>query len=159
MSDDTPMRATDDEPTRDRRPRPAPHAPGAGARRFGYIVAIAINLVLLYVANGVPNWNVPVITNDWPDILWAVNLSLSATIMANLIFLAFDPWWFRHAAQIVLNALSIVVVYALYRVFPFDLGRELYEQIARWALLALILVLAIATIVEFVNLVRGRPQD
>jgi hypothetical protein len=154
MSDDTPFRAAGDEPAYTRR-RPGP---GAGARRFGYLVAIIVNLILMYLANGVPNWNVPVLTNDWPDVLWAVNLSLGATIVANLIFLAFDPWWFRRGTQIVLNVLSIIVFYTLYQVFPFDLGRALYEQVAHWALLAVILALAIAIVVEFVGLILGRER-
>jgi hypothetical protein len=159
MSDETSARLTDSEPaTIPPSSRPTSYEPGPGARRMGYIVSIAVNLVLLYLANGVPNWNVPFITNEWPDVLWAVNLSLGATIVANLLFLAFDPWWFRRGAQIGLNVLAIVVFYALYRVFPFDLGRALYEQVARWGLLALIMATAIAIVVEFVKLILGRER-
>ena len=156
MSDEMPTRTTDNQLASNERSRPPSTGPGAGARRFGYLVSIAVNLVILYLANGVPNWDVPFITNDWPDVLWAVNLSLQATIIANLVFLAYDPRWFRHSARILLAALSIIVFYTLYRVFPFDLGRALYDQIARIALLAGMVGVGIALIVEFVGLILGR---
>lgn len=156
MSDNRPSPIATQPSPPDRR-ETAPR-PSVGARRFGYIISIAVNLVLLYLANGVPNWDVPLITNDWPDVLWIVNLSLEATIVANLVFLAYDPRWFRHGVQIILNALSIVVIFTLYRVFPFDLGQEQYNQIARLALLAGIVAVGIAVIVEFVGLVLGRER-
>lgn len=159
MSDDRPIRSTDTTlPAAPERQREASAGPGAGARRFGYLVSIAINLVMLYLANGVPNWNVPYITNEWPDVLWAINLSLGATIVAHLIFMVYDPRWFRRGLQIGLTVLSLVVFYALYTVFPFDLGRELYEQIARWALLAAVLGLSIAIVVEAIVLLVGRDR-
>ena len=155
MSDDTPTRATSSEPASARTPGPATHEPGHGARRFGHLVTIVVSLALLYLANGLPNWNTPIITNDWPDVLWAVNLSLGATIVANLIFLAFDPWWFRESVQIALTGLSIIVLGTLYRVFPFDLGQARYDQLARLVLLVAILGVSIALIAELVSLARA----
>lgn len=162
MSDDTHTTIPEEWPLEERPVPPAPHLasarPGPGARRFGYLVTIVVELVLLYLANGAPDWNVPFITNDWPDVLWALNLSLGATLVANVLFLAFDPWWFRRAAQVVLNAFSILSTLVMYRVFPFEFGRPLYNQVARVALLVAVIALAIAIIVEFVSLVLGRER-
>lgn len=135
--------------------RGAAQGPGPGARRFGYIVSIVINLILLYLANNVENWDVPFITNDWPDVLWILNLSFQATIIANLVFLAFDPSWFRHGVQVLLNALGLVVIYTLYQVFPFDFGGAQINAGIRVAMLIGVFGVGIAIIIEFVALVLG----
>ena len=154
MSDDISLRAIGNDTRPASRPR---SVTSAGARRFGYLISIVVNLALLYLANGVPNWDVPFITNDWPDVLWAVNLSLGATIAANLAFMAYDPAWFRRIAQMVLAGISIVVFNTLRTVFPFDLSGP-FEQALRLALLVGMFGLGIAVIVEFVGLVLGRER-
>jgi hypothetical protein len=71
--------------------RTAPDAgAGAGARSGGYLLAIVINALLLYVVQHLVAWDVRFITPAWNDVLWAVDLSLQATIVANVLFLIYD---------------------------------------------------------------------
>lgn len=124
-------------------------------RRLGYVIAIAINLFALWVVHNVANWDLSFITASWPQVLWAFNLSLGATMVANALFLVYDAPWFRHLAQMVLNLLGIVVIVTLFRVFPFDFGPQWVNQLARLALVLALLGTGIAVIVEFVSLVRA----
>ena len=123
------------------------------APRSGYIATIIINVIGLVILNTLPSWHLSFITDQFPTVLWAFNLSISATIVANALFLAYDAAWFKHIAQIALNGLAVVVLYTLYRVFPFAFG-PLGNQLGHIALLLCIFAVGIATVVELVGLVR-----
>ena len=61
-----------------RRGPPKPR-PGPTARRSGYVVAAAVNAVLLYLVDVRPGWDaVPFLTADTTLVLGAVNASLVA---------------------------------------------------------------------------------
>ena len=124
-------------------------------RRLGYVIAIAINLLVLWIVHSVANWGLSFITASWPQVIWAFNLSIGATIVANTAFLVYDGAWFKHLVQMVLNLLGIVVIVTLFRVFPFDFGSEWVNQLARLALVLGLLGTVIAVIVEFVSLLRA----
>jgi len=125
--------------------------------RADYIAAIVVNVILLGILNTLPGWHLPFITDQFSTVLWAFNLSVGANIVANILFLIYDAAWFYHIAQIVLNGFGLLVVYTLYRVFPFAFG-PLGNQIARLALLAGMLGLGIATLVEVVGLARAGAE-
>ena len=129
-----------------------------GARIVGYAIAIAINVVLLYVFHNLQRWDLPyIMADEFSRVLPALDVSLAASTAANALFIAFDPRWFRSAAQAVLNVLSLNAVYAVWRVFPFDLPGNLGVW-ARRGLVALMLVIAIATVVEALKVFApGRP--
>ncbi|MHB0856199.1 MAG: hypothetical protein ACYC5M_01350 [Anaerolineae bacterium] len=126
-----------------------------GARQVGYVVAILLNLGMLYVANNVLAWGVPFITGAWTAALWIVNLSLGAQIVVNLLWLAYDPPWFRRLGTIATNAISFASIYIMYFIFPFDLPVDLMNQALRIALLVGMVGIAIGTVVELVRLVFG----
>ena len=127
--------------------------------RFGYIIAIVVNALLLYVIHHLLDWNVFFVTERFSEVLWALDLSLQATILANLLFLVYDAAWFKHLAQIVLNLLSILATFILYWVFPFDFGLAWWNQLVKFALLLAIAGMAIAIIVEFFRLVLPRHEN
>jgi hypothetical protein len=104
-----------------------PRSPAA--RRFGYLVAIGVNLVLLYVVNNLLEWGVPeFLTDDFERVLPIMNFSIVANIVVNIVYLFFDPTWFKSITQIVLSVIGLIVVIRLYRVFPFDYtAYEFYE--------------------------------
>lgn len=140
--------------------RPSPLAAGTAeaARRSGYVVAIAVNVVMLYVVNNLLAWDLlPFLTSDFGRVLWLIDVSLLATIMVNLIYVAYDQSWFRSLAQIGLNLISLVVAVRMYQVFPFDFSGSSFDwtQIARVVIIFTILGTVIGAIVEGVKLVRA----
>jgi hypothetical protein len=121
--------------------------------KAGYIAVIAINAVMIYVFNNLLKWGVPFLTSEYSGVLWAINLSLSATIIANILFFIYDAGWFRHMAQIVLNIIALFVIFMIFTIFPFTFANESW---AFWVKIALILVMAgigIGTIVELFKLI------
>jgi hypothetical protein len=128
------------------------------ARKAGYVAAVVVNAIVLAIAHDLPTWRVPFITPAFGDVLWAMDLSLGATIVANSVFFAFDPAWFRNLVQIVLNALALVAGIALYRVFPFDFGNQFANDLIRLAALGVVVALAIAIVVETVSLLVDQTK-
>lgn len=140
------------------------------ARKFGYVVAIVVNLILMYVFNNLLRWNWhgfwgprgvlawPIITPRWADVLWALNLSISISIISYVLLLLYDPLWLRRLAEIVRNLFGILVLYMFYAVFPFDFGYDIIDKIVRWALLAAILGTALGTAIQFFKMITGREE-
>lgn len=130
----------------------------SGARRFGYIITILINLALLYAANHLLEWNVPYLTEDYNLCLWAINLSFGVTIFINFIFVVFDRRWFRSLMESINSVFSFISGFVFYRVFPLDLP----EGIARWAntaLVILLVVILISILAQLFNAVKYYRRD
>lgn len=124
--------------------------------KLTYAVTIIINAVLIYVFNNLLNWGVPFLTSDYSGIIWAFDLSFGASILINLTYLLYDEAWYRHLSQVVLNIITLFVIYLILVVFPFTFAEESW---AFWLKLAIVLVMAgigIASIVELVSFVLRR---
>lgn len=96
-----------------RHPRPA-------VRRAGYLAAVVVNAVLLFVLNGQPGWQaVPFLTSATSQILGLVNLSLAAGLAVNLVYLAYDPPWVKSLGDLLTAAVVLAVAIRSWQVFPF----------------------------------------
>jgi hypothetical protein len=129
--------------------KPAKKKQGKG----GFIAAIIVNIILLFVFNNLQNWGVPFLTSDYFGVLWAINLSIGATIIANFLFLFYAAGWFHHLAQLILNVIALFVVFLIYTIYPFTFVGEDWSQ---WVKISLIIVMAgigIGIIVELFKLI------
>jgi hypothetical protein len=131
-------------------------SPKAG-RRVGYAIAIAVNLLMLYLINVRPGWAaVPFLTDDTVEVLYLVNLSLIVSASVNVLYLGYDARWFVALGGLATTGVGLVVLARIWRVFPFA-----FSPGPDWALAArVLLVLAIvgsviALIVQSVQLVAG----
>ncbi len=123
-----------------------PVQPRQYSRTSGYLISIVIDVILLYVAQHLLGWNLPWITSAWSDAIWAVNLSLTVSIVANALLLAYDHPWFHDLVEFVTTGVALLAGYWIYVVFPFDFGPE-WNSLAHLVLVAVLIGLAIATIV------------
>lgn len=90
-------------------------------RKIDYIVAVFVNVILLYVFNSLLRWHVPFLTPAFTASLWIFNLSVSLTIAANLTFLiVYREPWFKALIRLPINILGLIFLYLLYLSFPFD---------------------------------------
>jgi energy-converting hydrogenase Eha subunit E len=119
------------------------------ARGNGYIGSIVVNALLLYAVGHLGEWQIGWITPAWSDVVWALSLSLEVSIAANALFLVYDHNWFRYPLLAASSLVALQAVYVLYVVFPFDLGNS-WNDITRLGLLALMLAIAIGTLVTIV---------
>ena len=127
-------------------------------RRAGYVIAVLVNAVLLWLINVSPGWQtLSWITDRFADVVWVINLSLIASIVANAIYVAYDPPRFRAACQIVISLIGLGASVLLLQVFPFDFSAYTlpWATVARVVLVIAIVGSAISVLVEVVRLVRG----
>jgi hypothetical protein len=126
------------------------------AKKSEYIIAIVVNIVLLYIFNNLLNWHIYFITNALNEVLWIINLAIIATIVGNILLLAYNPEWFRHVMKIILNIVAVIAVYNIFIVFPFNFNSFLIDWSVIIALIFVMVGITIATIVEFFFLIMGR---
>lgn len=145
-------------------PQPIPftrHHRSAG-RRFGYLVAIGINAVMLSIANHLLEWDWPsFLTDEFNDVLGIITVSFVATMIANAMFVVFDAPWFKSLANAVTAAIAIAVAWRMLQVFPFDFtgyDRD-WSDVARIVLVFAMLGAAVGCLVEMVRFVTWPFRD
>ena len=125
--------------------------------RVGYMAAIAVNVVLLYIVNVFVNPDsVPFLTAEWSSVLWLIDLSLVAGIVANAIYLWYDAAWFKAIGDATLAGLTLVVAVQVLRVFPFDFtGYDFnWATTVRVVLICAVVGSAIAVLANLIQLTR-----
>ena len=145
------MKAMTDEET------PAFEPSERTGRRAGYLVAGAIHVLFLWIANNLLDRGWPAfLTDDFEDLLLYVNASLVVGIVVNLVWLWRDPAWLKHLGEIVSNVFSFVAAVRTWQIFPFDFSSYSidWDPVARVVIAVGILGVSVATIVELVKLVR-----
>jgi hypothetical protein len=123
-------------------------------RRVGYLVAAVFDVVFLWIANHLLDWQWPrFLTVEFDDVLPVLSASIIVSIVVNVIWVAFDPPWFKALGNIITSAFGIAVGVRTLEVFPFD-----FSTYARdWAgLVRVIVVIAIvgSAVGVIVNLVK-----
>lgn len=122
-------------------------------KKSEFIGAIIANIIFLYIVNNLLSWNLGFIAPSFQDVLWIFNLSITATIIGNVIFLIYHPGWFRSIIRIILNILGFMVAYYLYTIFPFTFSNNLVTFSLEFALIVAMVVMVIVTIVEIVKFI------
>jgi hypothetical protein len=103
------------------------------SRRLGYTIAVAVNAVLIYLVNVSPGWDaVPFLTPATTEVLPWVNASMIAGVVANAVYVAWDPRWFKALGDVVTTSIGIVAMVRIWQVFPFDFTGSSFD----WALVA-----------------------
>jgi len=98
---------------------PRRRRPSSG-RRFGYLVSVAVNAVLLLVVNVWPGWrSVPILTFDTRDVLGVLNAALVTGMLINLVYVARDQRWLKAIGDLVLGGFALAVLLRIWQVFPF----------------------------------------
>lgn len=116
--------------------------PAATTRRFGYVVAVLVNAVLLYAANVSPGWEaVPFLTADAVLVMGLVNASIIVNLAANAAYLITDPPWFKALGTVLTSVVGFAAAARIWNVFPFDFTGSAVD----WTLLVRI-VLALALV-------------
>ncbi|TVR22597.1 MAG: hypothetical protein EA387_08580 [Nitriliruptor sp.] len=135
-----------------------PRRPSRNARRAGYLLAVAINLGLLWLVNVAPGWEAwPFLTADFARVVGFVNVSLLVGAAVNLGYVVADPEWAKRLGDAVTAAIALGVLLQLLTVFPFDLGpdRSGWETALRTVLALASVGTAIGIIASLAQLLRS----
>jgi hypothetical protein len=129
-------------------------------RRFGYVVAVAVNAILLWVTHHLLEWGWPrFLTDEFDQLLPIVTVSLVATMVVNALYVLADPPWFKALGDAATSSISLVVAVRTWQIFPFSFADYSYDW--SWVLRAMIVLAAIgagiAVVVDLVTMVRRSP--
>jgi hypothetical protein len=151
-------------------------------RVANYLIAIFVNIILLYVVNNlisnvphpldqyaskdypglierIVNWaatfQAPFLNTDFVSCLWAINLALGLAIMGNFVLLLYRPQWFHHLVQAVICASGFVAVYLVLKTFPFNISSSFLTTVIRTVLIALLIGLSIGLVIELIKFIRS----
>lgn len=110
--------------------------------------SIVVNAILLYIAQHVLDWQIGWITPAWSDVLWAVDLTLEASIVINVLYLIIDARWFRNLGGAVSCGFAVLSTWWVYVIYPFEFGSASANDLARFALVLLIVATTIGMLVS-----------
>jgi hypothetical protein len=126
-------------------------------RRSGYAVAVVVNAAMLWLVNIWPGWeSLSFLTDETPDVLVLVNLSLAASAVVNLAHLGYDAPWAVALGAIVTTVLGLAGLIRIWQVFPFDFGGTFdWAAVTRVVLVVAMVGSVIGLLVQLGRLVRA----
>jgi hypothetical protein len=136
--------------------------PSAAVRRAGYLIAILVNAVILYIINVQPSWQaVPFLTPATVEVLPWINGAIIVGIVANVVYLFADARWMRAIGDVATTSVGLAATVQLWAVFPFA-----FDPAEPWTILARMLIALaiagsmIAIVVQLITFVRelARPR-
>ena len=91
--------------------------------RGGNVGSALVNAAMLWGINIWPGWQVlPFLTSDMIRVLGIINASLTAGIVANLVFVVIRNRGIMALGNLVVLGIGLAAVLRLWEVFPFDFG-------------------------------------
>lgn len=129
-----------------------------GWRRFGYVLTIVINVVVLYVANNVVAWGwFPWLTADFDEVVPYISVAILSSIVVNAMYILYDGAWFKSIGETISLVLTLVSNVQLLRVFPFDFSAYQWnwEATVRVVLILATIGMIAGIIAQLVTLVRA----
>jgi hypothetical protein len=118
---------------------------------IGSIVALGI---VLFLVNKLPDWNLRFITDDYPAVLWAMNLSLLVQLAGNAILIFLHPRFLHYLMQTVFNVVSLLSLIVLTAVYPLDFSYFAGNFVNTIVRIALIIATVATGIGAIVNLFK-----
>ena len=138
-----------------------------GTRRFGYALAVGINVLLVVVVNNILSWGwLPWLTDEFEKLLPVINLALGVNIVLAFVYMAYDEPPVKAATQIMVNLIAIVVLVRTLQIYPFDFSAYdfpidisafdlTWDLVARLVIGLAILGTAVAVVTEAIKLSRA----
>lgn len=137
--------------------------PGRVLASIGHLIAIAVNLVLLYVVRNLGEWDVlSFLTDDYDKVIGPLSVSIIAAIIGRALRIVFPG---RRIGLLIEGVVTVFGFYALLRifqVFPFEFDPDgfRWDLVARFVLVVGLLGSAIGILVTPLRLLqRAMPTD
>lgn len=126
--------------------------------QIGYGTAIAISLVLIYIVQNLGEWGwFSFLTEEFGEVVPWIAFSLVAGALAYVAYILYDSQVLRWAGEIVTNVITVVVVWKVFTVFPFDFtGYEFpWNTLTRFILILAMAGASIGAAVNFSKIINS----
>ena len=133
----------------------------SGSRRMGYLIAIAINGLFLYMAQHLLEWEwFDFLTSEFDDVIDIITASYVVTMVVNALFFLSDPKWFRSLGNAITAGLSFIATARVWQVYPFDFSTydTNWSWLIRSGLLIALIGSSVSCVVNTVKFLIRRPR-
>ncbi len=123
--------------------------------------AIVINLIVLYLINKIPGWNLCFITDGFQALLWIINLNLVIKIAGNIILLIHDQRVVYRFIQLVFHVAEFVTLLSVYYIYPFQFlvcYHHWVDVLIKLGLIISLIITGISVIGLFFKLIFGNNK-
>ena len=130
-------------------------------RRFGYGIAIGINLLLVWIVGNLVAWEmVGFLTPEFDDLVPLIQLGLWVTIAANVVYLMDDRSVVTRVARLIVDIVNLFVTFQIFDVFPFAFSAHEFDWglVFRGLRVIALVGTAIGAIVHLGQLLGGGPS-
>jgi hypothetical protein len=148
-------------PPRARPPARPPARTSPATRRTGYVLAIIVNLTLVWLLHVTPGWEaLTFLTPAFGEVTGLLTASFLAGAVVNLVYVAADPPWVKRLGDAATAALACAVLARTWATFPFDLaGRWVgWDTTLRGVLGFLTIATALAVLANLGELARSATR-
>jgi hypothetical protein len=122
-------------------------------RIIDHAVSIAVSIILLFIFNSLLSWRIPFLTGSYIKCLWAIDLSIGSTIIANFVLLFYEKEWFRHLMHLFLDIFAMIAAYSIYSIFPFSFTEKVWQNTTNIVLIVILIVTGFSIIYEIIKII------
>lgn len=130
---------------------------------FGHLVAIAVNLVLLYVVDNLGDWDLlSFLTDDYDQVIGPISVSIIATVIGHVLKIVLPNRRFGFMVDGVVTIFGFYALLRIFQVFPFEFDPDgfRWDLVARFVLVVGLLGSAIGVLVTPLRLLQeAMPTD
>lgn len=137
--------------------------PARAVTATGHLVAVAINIALLYVVRNLGEWDLlSFLTDDYDKVIGPISVSIVATVAGHLLKIAMPGRRLGLAIDGVVTVFGFYALLRIFQVFPFEFDPDgfRWDLVARFVLVVGLLGSAIGVLVTPLRLLQGAaPTD
>ncbi len=134
-----------------------PHTLGWVLRSLGHVLAIAVNLIMLFVVRNIGEWDLlPFLTDDYQRVIGALSFGIIVTIVGRVVQILLPGRRVKILVDGIVTAVGFFVLIRVLRVFPFDFDPDgiRWDVIIRLFLILGLVGSAIAVLVTPLRLLQ-----
>lgn len=132
----------------------------AGTKRFGYGVAVIVNLVLLWIVQNIVAWDVvPFLTEEFEQVVSITTFSLLLSAIANAVFIFRDTGRLKKAIDVLTTGVTFAVVVRTYQVFPFEFESAFWDGTLHVLMILVAIAMVAAVIALLAQLIRDPSAE
>lgn len=136
---------------------------GRAVSSFGHLVAIGVNLVMLYIVRNLGEWNLlSFLTEDYDRVVGPLSLSIIAAIVGRALRIVLPGRRIGLLIDGVVTAFGFYALLRIFQIFPFEFDPDgfRWDLLARFVLLVGLLGSAIGVLVTPLRMLQGAmPTD
>jgi hypothetical protein len=134
------------------------------AEKGGYILAIIIDIIVIYMLNNLLLWDLPVwgtylLKPTFQQCLWIINITFIVAIGSYVMFMFYEPQWLYVLMQAIISSLTWISLLVVYIIFPFNFPLQIVGLIIEIALIGILIYIPFEAISDLLPYLKKLKQS